>query len=192
MLSKSLTDPVWFFITDWFPIFLVAKGFQLESSLVAVWLPFIAADVGNFFGGGFSSYLIARGWTVGAARKLIAVIGGLGMTLLIPAMWVDSLPLLVLCFGISTFCYAAFSTIILNLPADIYPTGSVASVSGLGGTGAGIGTIVATLITGYVSDTYSFQPILAGAGCIALLAMLAVLVLVRNTKATDDGVLNRI
>jgi ACS family hexuronate transporter-like MFS transporter len=192
ILSKSLTDPVWFFITDWFPIFLVAKGFRLESSLVAVWVPFIAADLGNFFGGGFSSYLIKRGWSVAAARKVIAVIGGLGMTLLIPAIWVDSLPLLVMCFAVSTFCYAAFSTIILNLPADLYPTGSVASASGLGGTGAGIGTILATLITGYVSDHYSFRPILAGAGSIALVAMVAVLVLVRNTRATDEGVLNRI
>jgi MFS transporter, ACS family, hexuronate transporter len=69
ILSKSLTDPVWFFITDWFPIFLVAKGFRLESSLVAVWVPFIAADAGNFFGGGFSSFLIKRGWSVGAARE---------------------------------------------------------------------------------------------------------------------------
>jgi len=192
VLSKSLTDPVWFFITDWFPIFLVAKGFRLESSLVAVWIPFLAADAGNFFGGGFSSFLIRRGWAVGSARKMIAVMGGLGMTLLIPAMWTDSLVLLVVCFAVSTFCYAAFSTIILNLPADIYPTGSVATVSGLGGTGAGIGTILATLATGFIADRYSFEPILLGAGTLALVAMAAVLVLVRNTHAMESGQLNRI
>ena len=118
--------------------------------------------------------------------------GGVGMTLLIPAIWVQSLPLLVVCFAVSTFCYAAFSTIILNLPADIYPTASVATVSGMGGTGAGIGTILATLLTGFVADHYSFEPILAGAGSIALLAMLAVLLLARNTRATELGVVNRI
>jgi ACS family hexuronate transporter-like MFS transporter len=42
------------------------------------------------------------------------------------------------------------STIILNLPADLYPSGAVASVSGLGGTGAGIGTIAAIYLTGWV------------------------------------------
>jgi ACS family hexuronate transporter-like MFS transporter len=192
IVSKSLTDPVWFFITDWFPIFLVAKGFKLEESLIGFWVPFIAADLGNFFGGGLSSLLIKRGWSVGAARKVVAVIGGLGMTLLIPAIFADSLFWLVTCFAISTFTYAAFSTIILNLPADIFPSHSVASVSGMGGTGAGIGTILATLLTGYVSDHYSFGPILAGAGTIALLAMVAVLVLVRNTKATDAGIVQRI
>ena len=192
VLSKSLTDPVWFFVTDWFPIFLVAKGFRLESSLVAVWVPFLAADAGNFFGGGFSSYLIKRGWSVGAARKAVAVLGGVGMTLLVPAIWTDSLAWLVACFAISTFCYAAFSTIILNLPADVYPTGSVATVSGMGGTGAGIGTILATLVTGFVADHYSFEPILFGAGTLALVAMAAVLVLVRNTRATEAGLINRI
>jgi ACS family hexuronate transporter-like MFS transporter len=192
ILSKSLTDPVWFFITDWFPIFLVAKGYKLEESLVGFWVPFIAADLGNFFGGGLSSVLIRRGWSVGTARKVVAVIGGLGMTLLIPAIFAKSLFWLVACFAVSTFTYAAFSTIILNLPADIFPSHSVASVSGMGGTGAGIGTILATLLTGYVSDRYSFEPILLGAGTVALLAMLAVLLLVRNTTATDQGILRRI
>ena len=29
MLGKALTDPVWFFITDWFAIYLVSKGFRI-------------------------------------------------------------------------------------------------------------------------------------------------------------------
>ncbi len=35
IISKGLTDPVWFFITDWFPIYLVAKGISLKSGLMA-------------------------------------------------------------------------------------------------------------------------------------------------------------
>src|SRR5688500_17270389 len=55
VISKSFSDPVWFFITDWFAIYLVAKGFALEDSLMGFWVPFLAADLGNFFGGGLSS-----------------------------------------------------------------------------------------------------------------------------------------
>jgi ACS family hexuronate transporter-like MFS transporter len=51
IISKTFTDPVWFFVTDWFPIYLVAKGIALKSGLIAVWIPFLAADLGNFFGG---------------------------------------------------------------------------------------------------------------------------------------------
>lgn len=192
VIPKSFTDPVWFFITDWFAIYLVARGFSLEESLVGFWVPFLAADLGNFFGGGVSSTLIARGWRVGTARKAIGVFGGIGMMMLVPTVFTESFVLLIACFAVATFSYAAFSTVILNLPADIYPTGSVASVSGLGGTGAGIGTIAAIYITGWVSDHYSFAPILIGASLLPLVAMAAMLLLVRNTRDTRDGVLNEI
>ena len=192
ILSKSFTDPVWFFITDWFAVYLVAKGFKLEESLMGFWVPFLAADVGNFFGGGLSSYLIGRGWGVGAARKLIAVIGTAGMMCLIPTVWSDSFVVIVSCFAVATFAYAAFSTIILNLPADLFPSGSVASVSGMGGTGAGLGTIGAIYLTGWVADRYSFAPILLGASLLPLVALAAVLLLVRNTPATRAGIVQEI
>jgi ACS family hexuronate transporter-like MFS transporter len=192
IIGKSLTDPIWFFITDWFAIYLVAKGYRLEESLLAFWVPFLAADLGNFAGGGLSSALIRRGWSVGAARKLVVLISGLGMTLLIPTVFLTSFGWLIACFAISTFAYAAFSTMVLNLPADLYPIGSVASVSGLSGTGAGIGTIMATLAIGHVADRYSFEPILVAASLIPLLATAAVLLLVRNTDATRRGLLNPI
>ena len=192
ILSKSFTDPVWFFITDWFAIYLVAKGFKLEESLMGFWVPFLAADLGNFFGGGLSSHLIARGWRVGAARKAIAVVGTAGMMCLVPAARSESFVVIVSCFAVATFVYAAFSTIILNLPADLFPSASVASVSGLGGTGAGLGTIGAIYLTGWVTDRYSFEPILVGASVVPILALAAVLFLVRNTAATSKGILHEI
>ena len=192
IIGKALTDPVWFFITDWFAIYLVSKGHRLEESLLAFWIPFLAADIGNFAGGGLSSWLINRGWSVGAARKFVVVVSGLGMTLLIPTVFTPSFFWLVACFAMSTLAYAAFSTMVLNLPADIYPTGSVASVSGMSGTGAGIGTILATYATGIVADRYSFEPILVAASLIPLAATVAIVVLVRNNHATDAGVVSRI
>jgi ACS family hexuronate transporter-like MFS transporter len=190
IISKSFTDPVWFFITDWFAIYLVSRGFKLEESLAGFWVPFLAADLGNFFGGGLSSVLIARGWSVGAARKAIGAFGAVGMLFLIPTVFTASFVALVACFAVSTFAYAAFSTVILNLPADIYPTGSVAGVSGLGGTGAGLGTIAAIYIVGQVSDRYSFAPILIGASILPLVALAAMLLLIRNTDETRQGLLN--
>jgi hypothetical protein len=45
-------------------------------------------------------------------------------------------------------------------------TGSVATVSGLSGTGAGVGTIASTYLIGRISDRYSFGPILVGASLV--------------------------
>ena len=187
VIGKALTDPVWFFLTDWFAIYLVSRGFRLEDSLLAFWVPFLAADCGNFFGGGCSSALIKRGWSVGAARKIVIVISAAAMMFLIPAAYATSLAGLTACVAIATFAYAALSTMILNLPADIYPSGSVASVSGLSGTGAGVGTVLATYLTGMVADRYSFRPVLIVASAIPIVAAIAILVLVRNNSASNRG-----
>jgi ACS family hexuronate transporter-like MFS transporter len=192
VIGKALTDPVWFFITDWLAVYLVSRGFALQDSLIAFWVPFLAADLGNFAGGGLSSALIARGWSVGAARKLVIVLGALGMLLLIPTIYVSSLAWIAACLAVATFAYAALSTMILNLPADLYPSRSVASVAGMGGTAAGLGTIGATYLTGIVADKYSFEPLLIGGSLIPLVAMAALLVLVRNNGATRAGVVNEI
>jgi MFS transporter, ACS family, hexuronate transporter len=178
IVSKGLTDPVWFFVTDWFPIYLVAKGISLKTGLIAVWIPFLAADLGNFFGGAVSGYLIRRGWTVGAARKSMVVFGGFGVMLLIPTIFTVKLYLITLLFALATFAFA--------------------TVSGLSGTAAGIGTILAFELIGHFSDarqataTHTFDPIVIVAGLIPFVGMILVLLLVRNTSATDQGLVKRI
>jgi ACS family hexuronate transporter-like MFS transporter len=198
IIAKTFTDPVWFFITDWFPIYLVAKGIALRNGLIAVWIPFIAADLGNFFGGGASGYLIKRGWPLGRARKAVVIFGGIGVTMLIPTILTTNLYLITLLFGIATFCYASFTTIANVLPSDLYYSNAVASVSGFSGSGAGIGTIVAFELIGYFSDarratgTHVFDPIVVIAGLVPFVGMLLVLALVRNTRATREGLVRPI
>jgi ACS family hexuronate transporter-like MFS transporter len=198
IVAKGLTDPVWFFVTDWFPTYLVAKGFALQSSKFAIAVPFIASDLGNFFGGATSDYLIRRGWSLGAARKALVVFGGFGVLLLIPTVFTFQLWAITGLFALATFSYAAFSTIANVLPSDLFKSESVASVSGMSGTGAGIGTIIAFLLIGHFSDAHqaagghAFDAIVVVAGMIPFLAMILVLLLVRNTRATDEGLVRRI
>ncbi len=98
-----------------------------------------------------------------------------------------------LLFALATFSYAAFFTIANVLPSDLYTSESVASVSGLSGTGAGIGTIVAFKLIGHFSDslqsrsTHSFDSIVITAGLVPFVGMILVLLLVRNTRATARG-----
>ena len=192
IFARALTDPVWFFITDWYAIYLVSKGVNPDGWLIAFVATFLAADLGNFFGGGLSSWLIKRGWSVGRARKAVVIFGGLGMILLIPTIFTSNLYALTGLFAFSTFAYAAFSTMALVLPSDLFRSESVATVSGMSGTGAGVGTIISTYLIGYVADRYSFAPILVAASLIPLVGVALVLLLVRNRPADDQGVLRRI
>ena len=198
IICRSFADPVYFFIADWFPIYLVAKGISLKSGLIAIWIPFVGADLGNFFGGWMSGVLIRRGWPVGKARKAMVVFGAIGMTLLIVTIFTVNLPALTVLFALATFCYGSYTTIANVLPSDLFFAESVASVSGLSGTGAAIGTIIVFELAGHLSDsrlatgTHLFDPLMILAGLIPFVGMILVLLLVRNTQATEQGFVRRV
>lgn len=192
IIARSFSDPVWFFITDWFMIFLVAKGFKPESTLVAFWIPFVAADLGNFAGGGVSSWLVRRGWAVGRARKAVIVAGAFGMLMLLPAIAMTNLFAIAGLFAVATFSYAAYSTMAIVLPTDLYRSGSVATVSGMCGTAAQTLTIGSTFLIGRVSEHHSFAPILVGASIVPLVGAGLVLLLVRNPRGPMPAFLRKI
>ncbi len=192
ILPKAILDPYWYLVADWFGLFLVSRGFRLEDTAIGFGIPFVGADLGNFVGGGLSSWFIHRGWTVGAARRIIFLICGPLMLLMIPAVYTRELWLLVAEFFLATLGYAACATVFLTLPSDLFESGSVATVSGLAGMTAGFVTIAATYTIGAVTDKYSFAPILMGASVAPVLAAIVVFALVQNTKNTGNGVVLRI
>jgi len=117
------------------------------------------------------------------ARKLVVLLGGIGMTLLIPTIAVSNFALIIALFAIATFSYAAWSTMVLTLPADLFPNQVVATVSGMSGTAAGIGTIISTFLIGWVTDRTSFAPVLIGASLVPIVATILVFALVRPARA---------
>jgi len=170
IIARSFSDPVWYFIADWFFIYLQQdKHIDPQHSLLAAWVPFLGADLGNFAGGGISSWLIRRGWPVERARKIIIFCGGVGVAMLIPTVFTSSLIGVSALFAVATFSYAAYSTMALVLPSDLFPRDVVATVSGMSGTGAGLCTIAATYLIGQIADRYSFAPVLIAASLIPLI-----------------------
>ena len=145
-----------------------------------------------------SGRLIRSGWSVGAARKAMVVFGAAGMTLLMATIFTTNVVLLTLLFTITTFYYSSYTTIANVLPSDLFYSESVASVSGLSGTGAAIGTILVFELAGHLSDsrlatgTHLFDPLMILAGLIPFAGMILVLLLVRNTRATEQGFARRI
>lgn len=191
VLGRALLDPYWFLVADWFAIYLVSKGFNIETSIMGFWLPFLAADLGNFCGGGLSSWLIARGWPVGRARRFVLLIFGPSMLALIPAAFTSNYSLIIALFGFASFAYAACATIFLAFPGDVFRSNAVASVSGLSGAGAGLGVLASTYLIGQVTDRFSFQPVIVAASMIPCLATWVLVKLVRApARREPDEVLN--
>ena len=183
IFGRMLLDPYWFLIADWFALYLTSKGFSIERSVLGFWAPFLAADIGNFFGGGLSSWWIKRGWSVGRARRTVLGIFGPSMLVLIIAAFTSNYLLLISLFSYATFAYAACSTMFLSLPADVFESRAVASVSGIGGPRCGIATLVSTYWIGRITDRVSFQPVIIVASVIPFLATIILITMVRGKRA---------
>jgi ACS family hexuronate transporter-like MFS transporter len=190
ILGRFLLDPYWFFMAEWFGLYLNSKGFSLEKSVLGFWAPFLGADIGNFFGGGLSSWFIRRGWPVGKARRTVLLIFGPSMLLLIPTVFTNNYYVLLFLFAYASFAYACCGTMFLTLPTDVFHTRAVGSVMGLAGTGAGVGTLISTYLIGIISDRVSFQPILVAASIIPCIATAVFVSMVRASKKPDpEGIL---
>ncbi|HWR50872.1 MAG TPA: MFS transporter [Bryobacteraceae bacterium] len=187
ILGRLLLDPYWFLVAEWFAIYLLSRGFRLEDSMMGFWAPFLAADLGNFSGAALSSWFIRRGWPTGKARRTVMVLFGPSMLALAGAAFTSSYVILILLFAWASFAYAACSTMFLALPADVFHSSAVASVSGLSGTGAGIGVLISTYLIGVVSDRASFQPIVLAASVMPCVAVATMFVLLRPARGEKQN-----
>lgn len=178
VLGRLLVDPVWWLYITWLPLFLnKVYGFDLKKIGLFAWVPYVAADAGSLLGGFTSGFLIKRGWTVDRARKATMIIGAALMPAGILAARTNSPMAALALIGLVLFGFQFWINNVQTLPSDFFSDQSVASVAGLGGVGAGIGSMIFILTTGWVVDHYGYAPILTAAGVLAPLGTIVLLTL---------------
>ena len=161
IVGRLLTDPIWWFLISWLPNYLKnERGFSMALIGLLAWIPFLWADVGNLTGGGVSSLLIRKGWSVDRARRTVM----LTSAFLIPlgvALVVGTRSNFSVLAGISliAFCFQSWIVNVLTIPSDCFPKQDVGSVAGIGGTAAGIASICFTLLVGWIVDNFSYTPV---------------------------------
>ncbi len=178
ILARFFTDPVWWLYITWLPLYLYqVRGFNLKQIGLFAWVPYVAADAGSLFGGALAGYLIKRGWTVDAARKTVIAFAAMLMPCGIAAAFVGSAMLSLALISVVLFGFQVWINNVQTLPSDFFPKRAVGSVAGLGGMGAGLGSMIFTFTTGWVVDHFSYTPVLVAAGLLAPLGTLVLFAL---------------
>lgn len=176
--ARFLTDPIWWLYITWLPKYLTdARGFTLTKIGLFAWVPFVAADAGSLTGGWMSGYLIGRGWSVDRARKAVILVAAFLMPAGIVAAFVNNPMIALALIGVVLFGFQVWINNVQTLPSDFFSDRAVASVAGLGGTGAGIGSMIFIFTTGWVVDHFSYVPILVAAGILAPLGTVTLFML---------------
>jgi len=186
VLARFLVDPVWWLYITWLPLYLnKVHGFDLKQIGLFAWVPFVAADAGSLVGGWLSGFLIGRGWSVNRARKIVIAFSAMLMPAGIAAAFTPDALLALALIGVVLFGFQAWINNVQTLPSDFFPTSAVGSVAGLGGTGAGIGSMIFTFSTGWVVDHFSYTPVLVTAGLLAPLGTIALFLLAGKIERVE-------
>ncbi|HEX3358162.1 MAG TPA: MFS transporter, partial [Tepidisphaeraceae bacterium] len=160
MSAKFLTDAAWYFYLFWLPKYLYdARGFDIKAVGAFAWIPYAFSGVGSLCGGWLSSELIRRGHSLNFARK--AALGAsaalMPWILFITHVRVEMALAL---FSIAFFGQQSWSTLVMILPADLFPQRAVGSVAGMVGFGGAIGGAVFGMIAGQLLDRgFGYGPI---------------------------------
>jgi ACS family hexuronate transporter-like MFS transporter len=158
-VSKIFIDPVWYFYTFWFPEYLV-RGRHESLSYVGhyAWIPFLVAGVGSAAGGLLSKGFLGLHLSLTGARKSAVTLSCMMMAMAILAVRVDSVMLCIALISIAMAGYTAALANMLPMPADVFPSNSVASVYGVASMGSGFGGMVFMLVTGWLVQRFSYGP----------------------------------
>jgi ACS family hexuronate transporter-like MFS transporter len=152
VIAKFLSDAAWYFYLFWLPKYLYdARGFDIKQVGYFAWIPYAASGVGCLAGGWLSAWLLRRGKSLNLSRKVAL---GLSAAVMPSILLVTHVPVqfALLLFSIAFFGQQSWSTLIMILPADLFPRSSVGSVAGLVGFGGAIGGVIFGFIVGYLLD----------------------------------------
>jgi ACS family hexuronate transporter-like MFS transporter len=187
VVAKFLSDAAWYFILFWLPKYLKTEhGFDIKAVGAVAWIPHAAAGVGCLIGGSFSSWLLRRGFSLGAARKLALGASAAMMPLLILVPHV-SVGWAIVLFAVGYFGQQSWSTLVMVLPADLFPRRAVGTVAGLVGLGGAMGGIAFGQLAGWLLDHgFGYGPVLTIAGCLHVAALAVILGTVRRMRAVMD------
>jgi ACS family hexuronate transporter-like MFS transporter len=171
-LGKFLTDPVWWLYLFWIPDFLNRNhGLDLTSlgpPLVAIYL---VADVGSIGGGWLSSFLMKRGTSLNAARKIAMLTCALAVLPIAFAAGARDLWVAVAIISLAAAAHQGWSANLFTLTSDTFPRQAVGSVVGLGGMAGAVGGMLIAKLTGYLLQaTGSYVPVFLIAASAYLIA----------------------
>ncbi|HLI83573.1 MAG TPA: MFS transporter, partial [Bryobacteraceae bacterium] len=180
LIGKFLTDPVWWFFLYWLPKFLNARyGLALTGLGWPLVFVYTMSMAGSIAGGWLSARLLARGWSLNAARKTAMLACALTVIPIVFAAAARSFWVSVALVGLAAAAHQGWSANLFTMTSDMFPKRAVGSVVGIGGFGGALSSMFSATFTGLVLQvTGNYFPMFLLAGSAYLLALLMIQLLV--------------
>lgn len=172
LAARTMTDSAWYFYLFWLPgYFQEARGLNLQTIGLMLWIPYFMADIGALAGAWASSGLIRRGRSVTFARRAILLPSATLASLGTLAYFAASPAAAVAVMSLALFGHLSWSSNIHTVITEITPPRHVAVLYGItGASGTLLGALTQPLI-GYLVDVTGYAPAFLYAGAAYWAAM---------------------
>jgi MFS transporter, ACS family, hexuronate transporter len=184
VIAKFLSDGAWYFYLFWLPKYLF-DSFQLDIKTAGSvgWIPYAASGAGSLIGGGFSSWLLKRGASVNASRKLALGASAALMPWVMFAPHLQSIGWAIFIFSLAFFGQQSWSTLVMILPTDMIAKRAIGRLAGLVGFGGAMGGVVIGQTVGWLRDAgYSYRPALIITGSLHVAAFILICLMIPTIK----------
>lgn len=186
-LSRFIADGAFYFFVFWLPSYLAdEKGFNLVQIGLFAWIPFLLADIGSFAGGWAGGWLVQKGYSLDASRKIIIWIGAIFVVPILGCLYVNS-PF----WAIGIISFALFSTqfkqaALFTLPIDLFPQKDAASVWGISGSAGSFGAMLFTPVIGWLVDTISYSPVFVIVAFLHIISAVFVMLFIPRIRVINE------
>lgn len=187
-VPRFLAEPAWQTFNFFIPLYLVAVwNLDLKSIAMWAWLPFLAADFGSLAAGLLPSWLMGRGSSLLASRKITMTLGALCMIGPAGIGLATSPEIAILLFCIGGFAHQMLNGALITLCADVFDRRTTGTASGMAGTSAWIGGMLFTLLIGQSADAFGYNPLFVALAGLDLLAAAVLWILLRSPRSRGPG-----
>lgn len=174
---------LWFFLT-WFPTYLVQyRGLDFIKSGFLASIPFLAACGGLLLSGFLSDHLIARGKSIGMARKTPIIIGLIISGSIVGANYTDETSLIILSMA-TAFFGAGMALISWVFVSILSPKHLIGLTGGVFNFMGNLASIVVPIVIGFLASGGDFKPALVFIGALGLLGACSYIFLVGKIEKT--------
>jgi len=162
-IAKALTDPIWWFYLFYLPKFLNENyGLDLKHAYWEIVCVYAVSSVGSIGGGALSGWRMKSGHSVDSGRKFALLVCAIAV---LPVVLVPHLAHLfpanawpaVLLISLAAAAHQGWSANLFSTPTDMFPSGVVSTVVGLGGAAGALGGATFTWL---VKQFFSLHPLL--------------------------------
>ena len=186
LLCRFFIEPIWWFFAGWMPIYLNSKfGLSIEEIGNTIWISYLIAAAGSIVGGLFTEVIIKRTST-DFGRKASIVLGSLliiiGFVSIILFVNDSNYMTFIYLAGLALFGFQFAIGNIQTLSSDLFRGPSVGTLAGLAGTVAAFSVMIMNWFIGRITEGGSYTPALITITASVVIAVLAILILIKKVK----------